>query len=426
MKILIVSHSSFSKIYNNGKTLESIFSSFPKKDLSQIYFTENMQPDFDFCNDYFKITDVDVLKGLLKGGADCGNVLMPNNEQNENNSNMSKGSKLFRFAKSRIDHLVLFRDMLWGFNVWKSNSLMSWFKRINPDVIFYVGGNFGFSHNIASFLSKTNRVPLVSYFTDDYLIYPKIKNFIDGVQRMRMKKFYNNTVKQASLSFAIGDVMSEEYSAFFNKKFYSLMNSVTSEDYIPYLEKKEITFSYFGGLHLNRWRMLIKLADSLPIGSIDVYSTDKPLEEIMFEFNKVNINFKGAIEGAELKEAILKSDVLLHVESDDVYNRTLTKLSVSTKIPEYLMSGRLVLGFGPTEVASMKILSDNKIGLVISSSISKDSLKNELLKITSDFQFRKKIGLQGYNYAIKNFDNKIIADNFKNKIENLVLNHENT
>lgn len=420
MKVLVVSHSSFSKIYNNGKTLASIFAGFPKQDLAQIYFTENMHPDFDFCNDYFKITDVDVLKSLMKGGADCGEILFPSEEYNINATNVSKGSRLFRMAKSRVDHLVLFRDLLWGFNVWKSKSLMNWIKSIRPDVVFYVGGNFGFSHDVAFFLSKTNQIPLVSYFTDDYLLYPKIKNLFDGIQRIRMKKFYKRTVNEAALRFAIGDVMSDEYSAFFGKKFYSLMNSISMEDYVSYQEGHGIIFSYFGGLHLNRWHMLLRLAHSLPKGSIDVYSTDQPNDEILSEFGKANINFKGAVEGLNLKNAILQSDVLLHVESDDAYNRTLTKLSISTKIPEYLMSGRMVLGFGPIEVASMRILSDNNIGVVISSSISKDSLKTELLKITSDFHLRKSMGLRGYKYAIDNFDNKVISDKFKNRILSLI------
>ncbi|MNY71540.1 hypothetical protein D3C86_2099050 [compost metagenome] len=90
------------------------------------------------------------------------------------------------------------------------------------------------------------------------------------------------------------------------------------------------------------------------------------------------------------------------------------------------MSGRLVLGFGPLEVASMKILSDNKIGIVLSSLLPKEKLKDELIKITSDYNFRKEIGLKGYNFAIDNFDNKIVAKKFKMKIENLILKYENS
>jgi glycosyltransferase involved in cell wall biosynthesis len=422
MRILIVSHNSFSKVDNNGKTLESIFRSFSKENLAQVFFTENKNPDFDFCNNYFRIADIEVLKSLLKGFSDCGIVLAEEQKNlNKNVNNIEKGSKLFRYAKSKVDHMVLFRDLLWSFNSWKSKPFLDWSSGFKPDVIFYVGGNFGFSHNIARFLFKHLEVPLVTYFTDDYLIYPKNKNLLDSIQRIRMKKFYAKTVQQSSLCFAIGDLMAEEYSSHFCKEFLPIMNSIEKQEYYPYLEKQGVVFSYFGGLHLNRWKMLIRLANSLSIGSLNVYSIEKPSEEILIEFAKANIKYIGAVEGTDLKNAILGSDVLLHVESDDLYNRTLTKLSVSTKIPEYLMSGRLVLGFGPEEVASMKILSDNKIGVVIASSISDDCLKSELIKIVLDFELRKRIGLQGYDYACENFDNKMIANRFKERVENLII-----
>lgn len=421
-KVLVLSHNSFSKVANNGKTLESIFKYFPKENLAQVFFSENENPDFDFCDNYFKITDTDVLKSLLKGYSDCG--IVPSSKQNHlplSDNNPAKASKLFRYAKSKSDYMVFFRDLLWSFNSWKSKSFLHWSATFNPDVIFYVGGNFGFSHSIAQFISNYLKVPLVCYFTDDYLIYPNSKNLLDGIQRLGMKKFYTKTVHQSSLCFAIGDVMAKEYSTYFGKQFYPIMNSVERQAYVPPIEKKDIIFSYFGGLHLNRWKMLIRLAQSIPTGTLNVYSVEKPSDEILLQFDKENVQFKGGVKGENLIKAIQESDVLLHVESDDSYNRTLTKLSVSTKIPEYLMSGRLIVGFGPDDVASMKILSDNGIGIVISSQLQDNAIKLELEKITSNFELRKKIGLKGYAYAADHFDNEKIAKEFKNKLEKLKL-----
>jgi glycosyltransferase involved in cell wall biosynthesis len=421
-KVLVLSHNSFSKVANNGKTFESIFKYFPKEKLAQVFFSENENPDFDFCENYFKITDTNVLKSLLNGYSDCGTV--PSSKQNQihlPDTNSEKASKLFRYAKSKSDYMVFFRDLLWACNSWKSKAFLHWSKTFNPDVVFYVGGNFGFSHAIAQFIANYLKVPLVCYFTDDYLIYPNNKNLLDGIQRWRMKKFYTKTVQQSSLCFVIGEEMAKEYSAYFGKQFYPIMNSIEKQAYVPYVERKEIIFSYFGGLHLNRWKMLIRLAQSIPTGTLNVYAVEKPSEEILLQFERENIQFKGGVRGENLVKAILETDVLLHVESDDSYNRALTKLSVSTKIPEYLMSGRLIVGFGPDDVASMKILSENKIGIVISSQWQDKRIKLELEKITSNFELRKQMGLRGYAYAIAHFDNEQIAKEFKNKLEKLKL-----
>lgn len=422
-KVLVVSHNCFSKVSNNGKTLESIFSSFPKNDLGQVFFTEDSNIDFDFCDNFYRITDSNVIDSLLKGKSNCGQAL--SSFENGFDLTTQKQNNLLKFAKFKKYNSAIFRDLLWSFGSWKSNSFIKWCKNFNPDIIFYVGGNYGFSHNISYFLSKYFEVPLVTYFTDDYLIYPKNKNFFEYIQKIRMKIFYERTIKHSSLCFAIGDIMADEYSKYFGKKFHPIMNSIDMRILHPYVEREEIILSYFGGLHLDRWKMILRLANSLTNGIINVYSIEKPSEEILLEFKKFNINFKGAVKGEDLEKEILKSDILLHVEADDEYNRALTKLSISTKIPEYLMFGRMVLGFGPLELASMKVLSNNNIGKVISSSISDNCLKSELYEITSNFKLRQKIAINGYEYAVQNFDNKIISKKFKKNIETLILNYEN-
>jgi glycosyltransferase involved in cell wall biosynthesis len=416
-KILVISHNCFSKVSNNGKTLESIFKYFPKAKLAQVFFSQNESPDFEFCDTYFKITDSNVLESLIKGYADCGIELSPKEEvaQFQNQQFKSK-SNLFRLAKSMSDYMVLFRDFLWSFNSWKSKSFLDWTTKVCPDIVFYVGGNYGFSHAVAQFTAKKMQAPLVCYFTDDYLIFPKNKNILDWIQRRRMKQFYTLTVDLSSLCFAIGDSMAKEYTNYFGKVFYPIMNSIEKQEYVPYIGNQDLKLTYIGGLHLDRWRMLIRLANFLTNGAIHVYSIERPSDEILLKFKNHNILYKGAVRGQDLIKTILESDVLLHVESDDVYNSTLTKLSVSTKIPEYLMSGRLVVGFGPEDVASMKILSDNSIGIVLSSRSQDSVLKNKLETICTNFEMRKQIGLKGYKFAVENFDNEKTAKGFQNKI----------
>ena len=53
-----------------------------------------------------------------------------------------------------------------------------------------------------------------------------------------------------------------------------------------------------------------------------------------------------------------ETDVLVHVESFDAYCKAKTSLSISTKIPEYLSSKRLILAIGPDDIASMEYLKN--------------------------------------------------------------------
>jgi glycosyltransferase involved in cell wall biosynthesis len=417
MNVLVVSTNCFSDVYNNGKTLESIFSSFDKRNLAQVFFSENMNPDLNFCDNYFKISDVNVLKKLLKLDETCGEIIHSDDITQKNT--YSKPSFIFRFSKFFTKYFELPRDLLWKFNSWRTENFLRWIDDFNPDVIFFVGGNQGFSHDLVLYLSKTFNIPLATYFTDDYLLFPKNNSILKMIQKFRMNIFYKKTINHSSLCFAIGDTMSKSYTEFFNKEFHSIMNSVDKQVFSNYTPNKVVVYSYFGGLHLNRWKMLIRLSNSLERGLINVYSIDLPSNKILDQFKKSNINYRGSVEGYDLKKAIKDSDVLLHVESDDNKNRQLTKLSISTKIPEYLMSGRFIVGFGPTEVASMRLLSENKIGIVIPSSITSNNLKLELNKITSNPELRIELGEAGYRYAIKHFDKKIISTNFKKIIKTI-------
>lgn len=416
-KVLIISHNSFSKVYNNGKTLEALFSHFEKNKLAQLYFSQNENPDFDYCEKYFQITDRNILDRILHFSSKCGDVVENHYIVDKNND------KLFTFAKKRSKYLMFLRDILWKTNLWKTKRLYQWCNDFNPDVIFYVGGNQGFSHSIARYISRILKKPLITYFTDDYLIFPKNRNIIEKIQWWRMNRFYKKTINQSSLLFTIGELMSKEYSKYFNKEFFPIMNSVPIVSYTSYQSKEKITISYFGGIHLDRWKMIVKLAKAMENVDFNVYTIVKPSHEVIRAFQSVGVTYKGGIRGDDLQKEILNSDILLHVESDDNYYRSLTRLSVSTKIPEYLMSGRVILGFGPPEVASMRLLSDNNIGVVVPSTITDLELKKMMNEIVSDYKMRYNIGLKGYNYAVKNFNNIEIIDVFTSKIESIIISN---
>lgn len=428
-KVLIVANNSFSSSSNNGKTYEAIFSDFNKADLGQIFFSENESPDLDYCNNYFKITDKDVLINTLTlSGKKGGEINKQNYISNENQLAYSKKknvSVLFKFLQKRADSLVQLRDLLWSLNFWKTNKLKLWLREYNPQIIFFVAGDMEFPHTVAKWISNELKIPLVIYFTDDYVLNPQPRNFLDKNRKERALNFYKDTIAKSSKLYTIGELMANEYENYFGKSFNFIMNSVDVNPLINYIDDKSdkvIIISYFGGLHLNRWKMISRLGSILNNrAKINVYTIEKPSNDILSAFERASVNYCGPVTGENLKCRIIESDVLLHVESDDQYNRSLTKLSVSTKIPEYLMSGRVILGFGPVEVASMRILSDNDIGYVISSNLNDFEISQSISKIF-DFEQRKDLGIKGYDFAVANFSKDVISKKFRREIEALVLN----
>lgn len=418
-RVLIISNNSFSSVYNNGKTLEALFSSFPKDNLAQLYFHEGSVPDFSFCERYWKISEIDLIKSITRGRQSIG-YNIKSSLCEISGSNKSTYPKYLKIIKDKTGNT--FRDLLWSFLKWRSPGLLEWINSFEPQVIFFVGSSAKFSSKVAMELSSFLGAPLAVYYTDDYLFSMPQDTLLGKLRYSKVERLYNSVVSKSSACFAIGEMMAGEYSIYFKKPFVPVMNSVPIIPYEGYNYRDKTILSYFGGLHLNRWCMLSRLSLLLPKDCVlDVYTAPENItEEVSKSFKNTGINYKGLLSGDELNMAMRNSDVLLHVESDDRRNRMFTRLAVSTKIPEYLITGRPVIGFGPSEVASMRILSDNKIGYVVSSCDDDRVIMNKLSEIMRDFSGRKEMGERGYQYAKREFDMKLNSEKLKEVLASLI------
>ncbi len=412
MKVLVISSNGFSKTLNNGKTLESMFSAFKKEELCQIVTRPQNLIDFNYCNSIYCISQIQVIKCALTGRK-SGYLLQPSN----NESSSASFDKLLK-VKRCIPNVL--REYASNLTNWQNESFWDWLKAENPNLVFVVGGST-FLHSIAIIVSGKLKIPLTTFFTDDYIIYPKPKGFFGTYFRERLRKSYIQIIEKSARCFAIGDEMSREYNDYFGKCFLPIMNSLPPQQMIRNkIHKNQIVISYFGGIHLNRWRMLVRFSSLLPRNCVlNVYSAAKLNSKITKAFDESGIKFKGCVSGNLLRESMHESNILLHVESDDPTNRRLTKLSISTKIPEYLMSGRCIIGFGPIEVASMKEIQNNHVGYVIDSSMNDSEISAYIASILSKTPELELIGIKGYEFALKKYDGKKNAMFFRNQLESI-------
>ena len=119
---------------------------------------------------------------------------------------------------------------------------------------------------------------------------------------------------------------------------------------------------------------------------LDVYSASLLEDRMTDAFDAIdNIRFKGAVPSSAVHDIQVASDVLVHVESFDVRSSNSTRLSLSTKIPEYMSSGVPIFAYGPEQIASMKYLRDYNLAQTC---FFKDKLYESLLSILSDDELR--------------------------------------
>lgn len=420
-RVLVISHNAFSDTFNNGKTFQSMFARWPGESLAQLFFSSNEFPAWGFCRRYFQITDFDILRSITRFGAPCGRELT-NGHDAGSTATVTPDTTWRSRIKSKADLLEFFRDIMWKSRVWKTKELEAWITGFDPQLVFYVGGNLGFSHEVARWVSTRYGIPLCVFFTDDYVLNPVISNPLDYIQAWRKKRFYAKTIRQASQGYVIGEMMAAAYSQAYGRTFIPIMNSVTPESYVAPQRKPAgpIVFSYFGGLHLHRWKMLLRLAELLRRAaasvcveySLDVYTMTAVSPDILEQFSKGGVNFCGMVSGQALKERMSDSDVLVHVESMDRKYRTMTRYSISTKIPEYLLSGRCVLAFGPDEVASIQLLRGCGGAVVITDKDGQDALEAQLRDLLNSRETIEKKGYDGYCFALNKFNGEAMRDRF--------------
>lgn len=135
-------------------------------------------------------------------------------------------------------------------------------------------------------------------------------------------------------------------------------------------------------------------------------------EQQVKELENHSITFLGKLNGNALDELYNEIDFVTHIESDKKKYARLTALSISTKIPECLIKGACLLGFGPPEIASIKLIYENDVGAYINSNagIKKNALA--ILKLLDSPELCEKLASNGKRFGKKSFTYDSVLEGF--------------
>ena len=418
-KILLISSNSLSKT-DSTKSYEAILSSFKKEELAQLCFRPRSSSsiDFDFISSHFLISEVDIIKSFFTNRK-CGRSII---EKDSSPSKKSKSASWYYWvSESKFRRLFIIRDLLWSSNRWDNEKLNSWIKSFNPDVIFTIAGAEEFYCKITKTISNRYNIPYVVYYTDDYVLNYRPSGIWGKYLRNKRHKYFADFINGASLRYCIGTKMAQDYSRCFNKAFIPIMNCVNVLPFVPNNNNnKKCIISYFGSLHLHRWLMISKFSDVINENcEIHVYTGSDLTNEMKNSLNKDNIVLKGKVSANDINSEMYRSDFLLHIESDEPYFSNLTHYSISTKIPEYLMSGRPIICYAPIDLASVQLIKDNNLGLVLNPNDDASYNRDALVKFVNDKGKYDDLSKRGYQFAISNFDRQQISLSFRNRIEDI-------
>lgn len=392
-KVLVISNECFSKTSSNGRTLGNFFSGWSKDKLAQFYISSGT-PDFNYCTNYFRVTDGQALSAFKSGHCYGGCV---KNNQETSNTVQSTAKKRKRNAMT-----MLARNIVWESGRWKQCGFEQWVKMFNPDIVLLQAGDCAFMFQLAVEVAEKYNAELVIYNSEgyyfkrfDYFQGHGIAHILYPVFLSSLKKALRKAYKKAYCVIYICDELKEAYE----KEFSGYTETVFTGSDISYVPKEKentvFTTAYCGNLGIKRHESLIDIANVLQDISenlyVDVYGKTSDPQVVEALNSCRGIRWHGLVPYEEVKQILHGSDLILYVESFEPFYQEDIKFGFSTKIADSLSSGNCFLLYSPEHFACYQYLKKNEAAYTASTKEQLRSILYDLInKPNLRFKYQEK------------------------------------
>lgn len=428
MKVLVISHNAIGPSTNVGITLKNVFRDFGAENVAELFIRNETPTDTEVCENYFRITDKEVMKGVFSrknlgrafGKDDVEKIKAAASNKRETGT-IEKIRTMHRNA-----WLDMGRELYWSLSPWYSKNLRQWLKKINPDIIYFAAGDYAFSYKIALKIAKELNIPLLVACYDDFFFYVKDGNSLMG----KVRHFYymqkvKMTMAYSSNLITICEPMAEDYRRLFGKECMVLYTPAVPRNIV--LNEDGKTIAYFGTLGLGRDDQIVSIgravantANITGFDHIDVYTTEKREEALAKMIPENGIKLHKAVPFEEMLRIYQDSVALIHTESFDSTIRKRVRYSVSTKIPEALSYGPCLFAYGPAEIASIDYLKKNNVAYVAT---GESELEARIIELLEDKSKRKKVIANARAIAAVNHNSHVNHDKLQAYFEDAIRNY---
>lgn len=252
-------------------------------------------------------------------------------------------------------------------------SVMAAVEAFQPQVVHSLLGGVR-AMRLPRMIAERLGVPLVPHFMDDWIEHLFDDGQLYGHARRAAQRELERTLVLAPLGLVIGEDMKREYQQRLSLPCVVVGNSVDVDAYrrspgsAPAHDEAAgttATLVYVGGLHLGRDTVLRQVAQVLsagPVGELPwelvlhVPPADQPLAETLAGELPGVVRAAGSVDAAHVPQTLAAASALVFIESSEPHISAFTRLSVSTKVPQYLASNKPVLVVGPQEQSSVRAL----------------------------------------------------------------------
>ncbi len=403
-QVVVVSAAPMSDPGATGITLSNIFAGWPADRLSLVHFDPDPAPPVRSAYRLRAGLSVgplrvpDRLTGLLAGSSRRALRSSVPGEISSVSSTAGPPSPRRRAVRSAR----VITDALGG---GLTPELLAFLDERPPEVVYSVLGSLTVTR-AARLIAQHYGVPLVPHFMDDWPSTRYADGALFGVGRTLVGRAVAAVVRRAPVGLAISDAMAREYEQRFGGSFEVVMNTVAERDFAAEVTVRPtrtgLRYLYVGGLHLGRVDPLLALAPLLaaadPTSRLVLHTSaaDHQRHRRRIEATP-GVEHGGHLPPGAVAAALSAADVLVHVESFDPDYAAYTRLSVSTKIPQYMAAARPILAICPPGLASGRYVGSTGAGIAVPSA-SPESLGEAVARLADPDQ-RHRLADAGWRTA---------------------------
>lgn len=396
-RILLIAHNVLDPGTNMGKTLSGFFRGYASEHLAELYFHSEV-PTMALCRRYYRITDIDAFQSVSPWFR--GNIGQAFSEKDIDPSRLSPRTdtgileKMYAIGSRRKPWTYAARNRIRQLSDRHCQGLYRWISEFSPDVIFFAAGDYAFAYDIAYRISRDFEIPIVMYCCDDYFLNPRNPGSLLGRRVHKgLMQSVRRCVSRTSAILTVCDQMACAYQALFDLPIHTVYTGYRCKNQ-PDGPGNGIV--YLGNLGEGRYHSLVEIGRALKRISertgeslhLDVYSGERRPDILRKLTQKNGIVFHGAVDADAVSRILAQSRLVVHTESFDQTCRRHVMYSVSTKLADLLASGRCIFAYGPSEVASMEYLLQNRAACVVH---AEDRLEAELEEIWHNPERRNRI-----------------------------------
>lgn len=426
-KVLIIGHV-FHNRSGSGITLTNLFKEWPCENLAVAVNTdlEKDSINIKLCKNYYFLGNKEI-KVLFPF-----NLIYKIGESNEINffdqsyelkDNDKLTQRRYLFLKSLTKTLLKdtgLNSIRFSYSL--SDKFEAWIRHFNPDIIYSAVGDLDLIFLLLKIKNKLN-FKIAIHIWDDWPHTLFKKTYFPKLWSKIFYKSFSKLVRVSDIRLSISEYMAADYSKKYYYEFIPFHNPVNFDEWLDTSNEKHDQnckkVFYFGKINddtIKSLKLMAAVVEEINLhDKINIYfhilSRERDKYKKQFNIYK-NVIFDEPVEYSFIPSTIKNADVLFLPLDFSSQSIEYTRLSIPTKLTEYMISGIPALVLAHPSIALNKFTKKNEWALLVES-FDKNELKDWLLILLYDQKLRNKLTSIAQNVVRTEFNGTQIRENFR-------------